>query len=320
MKKFWLSFLALATISLLATGCGGGGGGSDDDDTPVVQSGTTSSDGGSESTSPSVPEDFLFVQGATFDGTTAITDSEVFIEGRTVTIPSLLVCDHEVTQAEYLAVMGSNPSTCSSSPRSGEIQEKRPVDSVNWYDCLVYCNKRSIAEHLTPCYTINGTANPDEWGTIPSASDAIWNAATCNFSANGYRLPTEAEWEYLARAGNTSNSGQTIYSGSDTVGDVAWYRNHTGGWTGTHEVKKNAGNALGLYDMSGNVWEWCWDWRSSISASTSYSGASSGDKRIIRGGGWRNLVSYCAVSFRIGVDPSNSYETGGFRVVCSRSE
>ncbi|MBQ5449244.1 MAG: SUMF1/EgtB/PvdO family nonheme iron enzyme, partial [Treponema sp.] len=115
--------LIACALSLLLVSCGGGG--SDDDDTPVL--------------------DFVAVPGATFDGTTAITGSSVFIANRTVTIPNLLVCVHEVTQAEYQSVMGANPSYFSGA--------NKPVEGVNWYDALVYCNRRSIAEQRMPCYT-----------------------------------------------------------------------------------------------------------------------------------------------------------------------
>ena len=341
MKKIRMAFFALATLALLATSTacgGGGGGGSDDDDaTPVAESGSTggsesdSSESGTEntstgsgngSTSTSIPAGFVAVPGATFTGETAITGSRVFIAGRTVTIPSLLVCDHEVTQAEYKSVMKSNPSCFSWAPANGETQANRPVEQVSWYDALVYCNKRSIAEGRTPCYKIGGKDNPSEWGAVPEDpedSNSTWNTATCDFAAGGYRLPTEAEWEYLARGGNLTNSGQTDYSGSNTIEDVAWYESNSG--SDTHEVKKKSKNALNLYDMSGNVNEWCWDrWSDTITASTPSSGAASDSKRVFRGGSWVHDASSSAVSYRWGYAPVFRHSHHGFRVVCSRSE
>ena len=245
-----------------------------------------------------------------------IDGSEIFIAGRKVEIiPTLWMCEHEVTQAEYTDVMETNPSYFTDDPAEGETQENRPVEIVSWYDCLVYCNKRSMADDLTPCYTISGKTDPAEWGDVPTTRDETWDAVTCNFEANGYRLPTEAECEYFARGGNTTNEGQTQYSGSDVIDNVAWYGENSD--SKTHQVMKKLPNAKGIYDMTGNVREWCWDWYGKISSSTSLSGVASGTYRVTRGGNYDGDLDVCCVVHR-GRNPPYMYNSRvGFRVVRS---
>ncbi|MBE6351311.1 MAG: formylglycine-generating enzyme family protein [Treponema bryantii] len=269
------------------------------------------------------PEGFRFVKGTTITGTESWTPtSSVFVSERKLTIPDLIVSDHEVTRGEYKAVMGSVPSYAASAydkdgnKLTGDKALNNPVNYVNWYDALVYCNKLSIKENLTPCYSIDGSTDPAAWGEVPTEwNDPLrrdtWDAATCDFEASGYRLPTEAEWEWLARGGEN----YIYFAGSDTVGKVAWYTGNTND-TGTREVKTKAPNGYGLYDMSGNVWEWCWDWYGSISDSTAADGAAPGDSRVLRGGSWSVLGIGCQVSCRDDYDyPYHLYTRYGFRVV-----
>ena len=282
MKKVLFAITAVLAFALVATGCGGGGGGgSDDYEAPVTENG-----GGAEPASVS----------------NGITGSEVFIAGRTVELYVKWASDHEVTQGEYetyCTYSGNSPSAMEG------LGDEYPVYNVSWYDALVYCNKRSIGEGLEPCYTIDGKTDPDEWGDVPTSIDATWDAVICSFSANGYRLPTEAEWEYLARGGNLTNSGQTEYSGSNNASDVAWYNNVSSGQT--CEVMTKAPNALGLYDMSGNVWEWCWDRYGDIGVSTPSTGVITGSGRVIRGGCCSSSAGCCTIAYRFG----SSYDVYG---------
>ena len=262
-----------------------------------------------------IPEGFVKVPETSIAGTeTWIPSSSVFVSGRALEIKSFYMSDHEVTRAEYKEVMGSDPSTAKAHDKdghelAGEAAGKNPVNSVSWYDALVYCNKRSIKESLTPCYKIKNSTTPADWGAVPIFNDSTWNAATCDFEANGYRLPTEAEWEWAARGGE-----HYTYAGSNNYDEVAWCYENTHN-TGTRDVKTKNANGYGLYDMSGNVWEWCWDWHGSISNTTPATGATSGSNRCNHGGSWHNVAHDAGVAFRDYFNPSNRHYLLGFRLV-----
>jgi len=263
-----------------------------------------------------IPEVFVKVLGATIKGDETWTpSSRVFKSERSLTIPDLIVCDHEVTRGEFKALMGEDPSTADAYDKdgnklTGEAVQNNPVNNVNWYAAIAYCNKLSIKESLDCAYTVSGISDWENlaYSDIPTSSDSDWNAATCDFEVNGYRLPTEAEWEWLARGGQNYT-----YAGSDTVDDVAWYQGNTNN-TGSRDVKTKAANGYGLYDMSGNVYEWCWDWHGSISSSTAASGVSSGDFREQRGGSWYD-TTFCNVFSRGTGYPFYSNGGCGFRLV-----
>jgi formylglycine-generating enzyme required for sulfatase activity len=188
---------------------------------------------------------------------------------------------------------------------------KRPVEQVSWYDALVFCNKLSISEGLSPAYSIGGKTNPTEWGDVPTTIDATWDAVTVVSGSKGYRLPTEAQWEYACRAGTTT----AYHTGAAITDNTGWYSANSG--SKTHEVGKKQANSFGLYDMHGNVYEWCWDWYDDYAdgAQTNPTGPTSGANRVLRGGSWDHSAVYARSAYRVCDGPHARYFTVGFRLL-----
>ena len=262
-----------------------------------------------------LPVEMVSVPGGSFqmggDGQSK-ADGTTSIPKHTVTLTGFYLGKYEVTQAQWQAVMESLPSQLTTGDNYGR-GDNYPVYYVSWYDALVFCNKLSMRDRLTPAYRINNSTDPTAWGTVPTTNNTTWNAVAVVSGSTGYRLPTEAQWEYAARGGNGS-PGNYTYAGSNTVDDVAWYRDNSGDTA--HAVGKKAPNGLGLYDMSGNVSEWCWDWYGSYSsgAQTDPTGASSGSNRVKRGGCWYDTQS-ARSAFRSFGYPDDRYNYLGFRVL-----
>jgi len=257
---------------------------------------------GANASESTVLVEMVSVKGGSFSmGSESGESDEYPVHGASV--GSFKMSKTEVTQAAYKKIMKKNPSYF--------VGENLPVEKVSWYDAVVFCNKLSAYEGLTPCYTSGGTTDTSKW--------AAQAAVTCNFNANGYRLPTEAEWEYAARGGTAKES--FLYAGSDSIDEVAWYEANSE--NKTHEVGTKNPNSLGLFDMSGNVWEWCWDYYSEDfyrgGSQKDTKGPSSGEKRVLRGGSRSNSYgdgsSVCRVTNRNYANPSERYYLNGFRVV-----
>ena len=208
----------------------------------------------------------------------------------------------EITQKQWQIIMGNNPSRFKG--------DNLPVEEVSWTDAVVFCNKLSEKEGLKPCYSYKGISNVEEWKFVKEDlwkwSSKKWKkfneSFVCDTTANGYRLPTVEEWQYAAKGGQDYK-----YSGSDNLDEVGWYDGNSG--DKTHPVAQKKPNCYGLYDMSGNVWEWCWD-----------SDPNNGIERCHCGGG----CDYNA--YRCEVDDLNWYgayydnRNFGFRVVRSSSK
>ena len=243
------------------------------------------------------------------------------IAGNTSTVATFRISDKEITRSQFATVTGladpSNPSYSAST--------NAPVQNVSWYHALVFCNKLSMADGRTPVYSIKVAnvpkTDPADWGTIPSAYDTTWQAVAIDNAANGYRLPTENEWMWAAMgATGTYSKAFAGSTGSNSIANYAWTNENTSALGKSQPVGGKTYNELKIYDMSGNVWEWCWDRYVGYTAGaqdSSYRGPATGNDHAVRGGSWTDVAGSATVANRFSYDtPFFKNYNIGFRVVC----
>lgn len=305
MKK-WLSLLlaGVLTFSLAACGTSEQPLSSEPPDQPPQSESVSSS----QPQPVEAPEGFVLITGGSFQ--MGSPDEEAWRSAdetqHEVTVSDFYISPYEVTQQEYEAVMGENPSNF--------IGENLPVENISWLDAVAYCNARSEQEGRTPVYTIDGTS-------------VSWDR-----SADGYRLPTEAEWEYACRAGtetpfNTQTSisaeeanywGDYPYMIEDNYFNQGNLETKPGVYRQTTvEVNSFSPNAWGLYNMHGNVGEWVWDYYGDYSTDpqTDPTGAETGTRRVYRGGGWNDFAKNLRSAYRAALPQENGNYNLGLRLV-----
>ncbi|MDA1275228.1 MAG: formylglycine-generating enzyme family protein [Verrucomicrobia bacterium] len=285
MKRFkWTGFFLFAIFPIFF-GCEPSG--PNTPAPPPVQSSVDAP--ASIESSRSIPQGMVLIEGGSF---LMGDEDEIDAQPHEVVVSAFHIDTHLVTQEQYERAMNSNPSRW----KGGQ----NPVEQVRWSDAVRFCNKRSELEGLEPCYDL------ETWA--------------CNFDANGYRLPTEAEWEYACRGGATT----PYFFGreSSKLGEFAWFDKNSDGRP--HPVGKKKPNPWGLYDICGNVWEWCNDFYKvdyyQESPNENPRGPAEGDSKVVRGGAWRFSDESCRSGYRYNENPGYAdvcfgYDIYGFRCV-----
>ena len=209
----------------------------------------------------------------------------------TLPVPSFWISKTEITQQQWLMVFPANPAV------NKDLQ--RPIENISFYEVIEYCNAKSLKDGYTPCY------------------DYLDTEVICNFDADGYRLPTEAEWELAAKAGKRRDF--YTYSGSEQADEIGWYNGNSDAQS--HPVRQKKPNQLGIFDLSGNLYEWVWNWNAPYSYRIvdQFKGPAEGTDKVIRGGSWYHPESEMRVSNRSFAKPFQKSAYLGFRVVRSSS-
>ena len=208
----------------------------------------------------------------------------------------------EVMQRDYKTMLGVNPSKFRG--------DSLPVDKITWFDAVLFCNALSKYHGLDTVYEYTEVIGTP--GDNSQLADVKIHSGE-----NGYRLPTEAEWEYACRGGTTTKYYWSNSSDIDTIGMYAWYSKNSG--NETHNIGEKLANDYGLYDMSGNLYEWCNDWYGNYNdtAAVDPAGPAGGSGRVIRGGNWLTTAKYCKVSYRGYTNAAFSCSAIGFRIARS---
>ena len=282
--------------------------------TPAPPTNTPTSEPETPTPTPSpIPTNFVYIPSGTFQmgspsNEMCRDDDEGPVHSVTIT-QGFYMQQTEVTQQQWVNIFGTNPSYT--------IGMNYPVDVVTWYDACIYCNRMSLADGLLPCYYTDESYTVPFDGTPPVHSGSVyWNQG-----ANGYRLPTEAEWEYACRAGTNSpyNNGMenlTCNYYDWNLDPLAWFSWNS---AGPQDIGMKQSNSWELYDMHGNGYEWCWDKYSSVyygmSPSIDPVGPSLGHVRVFRGGSWDTDAEYCRSANRLSGYPEYHYLSGGLRLV-----
>ena len=248
------------------------------------------------------PEE-VWIESGIFDmGSYSVDSGHKADEGRhTVNLSGFYISKYELASWQYNSIMEIHGSSSAF-----------PASDISWYDTLVFCNKLSKLENLSPAYRINNSTDPKDWGVTPTSANAIWDAVEIVTGSTGYRLPTEAQWEYACKAGTDTEYA----SGTSFNSAMGWIYSNSG-IEGIKETGLTQPNKWGIYDMYGNVSEWCWDWYGAYSSNTQTDplGAPSGTARVHRGGNINSMALDVRSAARFQREPYISEYLTGIRLV-----